>query len=162
MIKKLKIKLICLAMIALFIVLAVSVAGMNAVNYSTIVQEADSILEFLSRNEGVFPVIKGSAMEGRDFPEHFSPETPYESRFFSVLVDRSGGILRAETSKIFSVDREQAGEYAQKAFYSDNRSGFADEYRYLRSEEETSPALFSLTVAENWTDFINISGSASV
>lgn len=135
MIKKLKIRFICLAMAALFIVLAISVAGMNVVNYSKIVHEANSILMLLSRNEGAFPDINGIIKEGRDFPEHFSPETPFESRFFSVLMDRSGDIIYAETSQIFSVDSEQAGAYAKKVFHSGNKTGFADEYRYLQSSE---------------------------
>ena len=155
MIKKLKTRFVCLAMAALFIVLAVSVAGMNVVNYSTIVREADSILLFLSRNEGMFPDINGNIMEGRDFPEHFSPETPFESRFFSVLMDRSGEIIHTETSKIFSVDPEQAGEYAQRVFHSGSQSGFADEYRYLQSSDENVTRIIFLDCGRKLDAFYN-------
>lgn len=135
MIKKLKIRFICLAMAALFIVLAVSVAGMNAINYSTIVKDADAILAFLSRNKGVFPETDREPMKDHNAPRPFSPETPYESRYFSVLLDGSGAVLRVDTSRIFSVDAEKAGEYAEKVFTSGKKSGFADEYRYLQSGE---------------------------
>ena len=144
MIRKLKIRFICLAMAALFIVLAITVIGMNAINYSTIVKDADSILSFLSRNKGIFPETDMNITTEHkapgvpsipDAPRPFSPETPYESRYFSVLVDEFGTIIHTETSRIFSVDSEQAGEYAEKVFLSGNRSGFMDEYRYLQSDE---------------------------
>lgn len=155
MIRKLKIRFICLAMAALFIVLAVSVVGMNAVNYSTLVREADTILMFLSRNKGIFPNMNDKSMEGRDFPKHFSPETPYESRFFSVLVDKSGKIIHTETSRIFSVDPEQAGEYAQKVFYSGNQSGFAEEYRFLQINEGNATRIIFLDCGRKLDGFYN-------
>lgn len=144
MIKKLKIRFICLAMASLFVVLAVSVIGMNAINYSTIVKDADDVLTFLSRNQGVFPEAEGimpnehkapNAPNAQIAPKRFSPETPYESRYFSVLIDESGNIIRADTRRIFSVDSESAGEYAEKVYAADNKSGFIHEYRYLRSRE---------------------------
>lgn len=144
MIKKLKIRFICLAMASLFVVLAVSVVGMNAINYSTIVKEADDVLTFLSRNQGVFPEAEGTmpnehkspnAPNAQIAPKRFSPETPYESRYFSVLIDESGNIIRADTRRIFSVDSESAGEYAEKVYASGKKSGFMHEYRYLRSVE---------------------------
>lgn len=144
MIKKLKIRFICLAMASLFVVLAVSVIGMNAINYSTIVKNADDVLAFLSRNQGVFPETQGTmptehkapnAPNAQIAPKRFSPETPYESRYFSVLIDESGNIIRADTRRIFSVDSESAGEYAEKVYASGNKSGFIDEYRYLQSAE---------------------------
>lgn len=144
MIKKLKIRFICLAMASLFVVLAVSVIGMNAINYSTIVKEADDVLTFLSRNQGVFPEAEGimpnehkapNAPNAQIAPKRFSPETPYESRYFSILIDESGNIIRADTRRIFSVDTESAGEYAEKVYASGKKSGFIDEYRYLQSAE---------------------------
>ena len=144
MIKKLKIRFICLAMASLFVVLAVSVIGMNAINYSTIVKDADDVLTFLSRNQGVFPEAEGTmpnehkapnAPNAQIAPKRFSPETPYESRYFSVLIDESGNIIRTDTRRIFSVDSESAGEYTEKVYASGKKSGFIDEYRYLQSVE---------------------------
>ena len=141
MIKKLKIRFICLAMASLFVELAVSVIGMNAINYSTIVKEADDVLNFLSRNQGVFPETEGimpnehKAPNAQIAPKRFSPETPYESRYFSVLIDESGNTIHADTRRIFSVDTESAGDYAEKVYASGKKSGFMHEYRYLRSVE---------------------------
>ena len=155
MIRKLKIRFICLAMAALCIVLTISVTGMNVINYSTIVQDADSILQFLSRNKGTFPDMPPNGMDGRELPGHFSPEIPYESRYFSVLVDPSGEVIHIETSRIISVDPAQAEAYAQKVFESDDRSGFADKYRYLQSSEGDATRIIFLDCGRKLDGFYN-------
>lgn len=52
MIIEIKIKFILLSMTMLFILLFCIVAGMNAINYNTIVARADSTLTLLSGNRG--------------------------------------------------------------------------------------------------------------
>ena len=36
-----------------------------------------------------------------------SPEIPYESRYFSVLLDEKGEVILTDTSKIVSIDTEK-------------------------------------------------------
>ena len=57
MIQKLRRKFIILALAALFVLLAVIVAGMNILNYRSVVKEADTTLTILSENGGTFPVV---------------------------------------------------------------------------------------------------------
>lgn len=46
--------------------------------------------------------------------EHLmSPELPYESRYFSVLLNEDGKALSADTGQIVSVDDSEAMEYAE-------------------------------------------------
>lgn len=130
MIKKLKLKFIVLAMISLFVLLAVIVAGMNIINYSTVVSEADEILSFLSENNGAFPDRGIKPPPNMNMPKHFSPETPYESRYFSVLISDTGDIIKAETERIISVDEETAKSYAEAVIASGKDSGFINDYRY--------------------------------
>lgn len=133
MIRKLKTKFIVLAMTALFALLAVIVAGMNWINYHSVVRDADMLLSILSQNKGAFPDF-GSG-PNHPLPPNMSPETPYESRYFSVFLNASGEVVNTETSKIASVDSETAAEYAQTVMERQNGQGFIQEYRYvLRSE----------------------------
>ncbi len=133
MIRKLKTKFIVLAMTALFALLAVIVAGMNWINYHSVVRDADMLLSILSQNKGAFPDF-GSG-PNHPLPPNMSPETPYESRYFSVFLNASGDVVNTETSKIASVDSETAAEYAQTVMERQNGQGFIQEYRYvLRSE----------------------------
>ena len=54
MIKKLKKKFIALSMISLTLLLTVIVAGMNIINYSKVVSDADARLDVLEQNPIVF------------------------------------------------------------------------------------------------------------
>lgn len=138
MIKRLKIKFICLAMTSLFILLAAVVAGMNVINFHSVVTEADETLMFLSQNKGMFPQLEDGKEEGRGgMPPHMSPETPYESRYFSVVMDKSGTVIQTDTSKIISVDADTAKKYAETVMGSSDESGFAERFRYVRSVEES-------------------------
>lgn len=133
MIKKLKFKFIFLTMISLFILLSVLISGMNLMSYSSVVSNADEILEILSHNRGTFPEHKDS----KDLKEKapMSPEAPYESRFFTVLLDESGNVVQTNTSKIKSVDTKKAIQYSQEVYLKNRTSGFADIYRYTKTEE---------------------------
>lgn len=135
MIKKLQIKFVLLSMTAFLLVLVVIITGINIVNFNAVVREADELLAILSENKGVFPIEPGNM--GNRLPPGMSPEIPYESRYFSVILDSdSGSVIQAETSRIISVDTAQAIEYA-KTVLSDGKSrGFADSYRYVIRTED--------------------------
>ena len=53
MIKKLKRRFIALAMASLVVLMTVIVAGMNIINYNTVINEADEKLAALSVNGGM-------------------------------------------------------------------------------------------------------------
>lgn len=58
MISKLKRRFIILAMTSLTVLIAVIVAGMNIINYNTVVSNADNTLEMLSDNHGRLPLFR--------------------------------------------------------------------------------------------------------
>lgn len=159
MIKKLKIKFICLAMVSLFLLLAVVVAGMNIINYNSVVIEADKTLDFMSQNKGGFPDLDKGGMgeplmpEDERLPDHMSPETPYESRYFSVLITDTGDVLQTETSRIASIDEADAKEYALKALDSEKQRGFVDDFRYVISDEGEGMRLTFLNCSRNLDSF---------
>lgn len=129
MIKKLQRKFILLSMTALLFVLTVIIAGINIVNYTSVVQEADNLLSIITENKGEFPI--DSDLFGNRLPPGMSPEIPYESRYFSVVIDDSSHqILFVETSRIISVDAEEAVTYANIAYNSTSEIGFIDSFRY--------------------------------
>lgn len=129
MIRKLKRKFVLLSMTSLLVLLAVIVAGMNLLNYRSVVEEADAILSVLSQNKGMFP--DADDRPDRKFPPRFSPETPYESRFFSVFYDGAGRAVNADVRKIASVSQEDAVSLADGVLEKDRLTGFAGSYRYM-------------------------------
>lgn len=128
MIKKLRIKLIAASMLSLFLVLFVIGGIAGILNYKKIVNDADRILEVLEENAGKFP--QKFPIDRKDDRPGMSPEIPYESRFFSVLLDENGNIILTDTSKIASIDTEKAIEYASEIWDRETEKGFVDEYRY--------------------------------
>lgn len=166
MIKRLKKRFIGLAMAALFVVLAVSVTAMNALNYSSVVTKADEILDVLSRNRGSFPNMD-KPNGGRepsfdqnhepnfpdDLPKHMSPETPYEARFFSVFVSSDGETVRADTGRIAAVDAEQAEDYAKSVLALNKTAGFFGNYRYRKAVEENGVRIIFVDCGRDFDGF---------
>ena len=130
MFKKIRIKFIVLSMTALFVLLFAIIAGMNVVNYRTIVQEADSTLDMMAENKGTFPPFVGNKL-----PPFMSPETPFEARYFSVVMDQNKEVIDADTSRIAVVDAQEAYEYAVATLKNDEGRGFIGDYRYLNQTE---------------------------
>ncbi len=133
MIRKLKIKFILLSMTTLVILLTVILAGMSLLNYNSVIETADKTLSYLSQNKGTFPEIGGQL--NNILPPHMSSETPYESRYFSVLLDSSGAVIGTDMRKISSIDHDDAISYAQNVLKTDTTVGFADDFRYIITTE---------------------------
>ena len=116
MIKKLRIKLIAASMASLFLVLFVIEGIVGVLNYKKIVNDADHILEVLEENAGKFPPKFTGDRKG-ERPK-MSLEIPYESRYFSVLLDENGNVILTDTSKIVSVDTDKPlTQTQQKVLY---------------------------------------------
>ncbi len=64
MIKKLKRRFIALAMASLVVLMTVIVAGMNIINYNTVIREADDKLAALSVNGGMLPFMQNDSFGG--------------------------------------------------------------------------------------------------
>lgn len=151
MIKKLKIKFIVLAMVSLFVLLAVIITSINIINYGAVVKEADAVLSVLSQNKGKFPELIGS--KGGRIPPHITPETPHESRYFSVVLDEGGNAVQVETSKITSVDKQTAVQYALAAVKGGNKKGFINAYRFNCNTEDNTVRVVFLDYGRQLNDF---------
>jgi len=143
MIRKMQKKFILLTMTALLLVLIVIIGAINVINYRTMINEADQILNILSENRGAFPMEDDKHMK-KDLPPEMSPETPYESRFFSVLLDSDdGSVIQMETSRIIAVDSEQAAGYAQEVYAKGAARGSLRDFRYvIRDDGQAAHIVF--------------------
>lgn len=176
MIKKLRIKFIILTMVSLVFVLAFIMCGINLLNYRRIVKDADEILSVLTQNDGKFPEIDKQDMNDSEdqIPEDFilddieqrnpgskrdnfsgimSPETPYESRYFSVLFDDNKNIVFADTGKIAAINTEEAIDYAYEILEKSDQQGFIDIYRYVRVDDGNTTRIIFLDCSRNISAF---------
>lgn len=165
MIRKLRRKLIAACMFSLALVLFVILGGINLVSYRKVAADADAILAVLGENEGAFPKSR-QQKSGETAPDEaqqqerkpfgvrgMSPETPYESRFFSVLLDEDGQVVKTETGQIAAVDDEEAAACALSVMGLAGDSGFFGEYRYLRCAEETGTRIIFLDCGRSLSGF---------
>ena len=146
MIRRLRKKFLLAAVAAVFLVLLVLIGSINAINYRSMVREADSTLEILVRNKGAFP---RQMLRPQGEPEDAPPdggsydapemrrgrfgELAYQSRFFAVWFDGEGNISRSSTENIVSLTEENAAGLAEAVFAKGREKGFADGFRYRRA-----------------------------
>lgn len=194
--KQLRVKVVILSTVSVFVLLSFLVTGMNLLNFDFIQTEADLLLDFLSENDGTFPEFRhdpdpfdddgpnsedddgprteddgddsGKTKGDRDEKKHnfLTPEAPYESRFFSVVLKEDGTVLTAETGRIASVDAEQAVAYAQRVKDLEKTRGFIDNFRYkvLPVQEEGDTLYIFLdrgNALEDFRQFLLVSTSIS-
>ena len=172
MIKKLKRRFIILAMVSLAVLLSVIVAGMNMINYSKVVSDADTKLEVLEENAGMimlenmmnpfgnfdeyyFDDDDGRAAFGHRGPGRHSMtrDEAEEARFFIVSADESGAVLQTYTDRIYAVDTDEAAKYAEKVLASGNESGFVGDFRYSVSESVSGNTVIFLDCGRTLESF---------
>lgn len=123
MFNRLRLMFVAFTMAAVVIILAIIITLINVLNYKSVAVTADEVLDSLAQYGGRFP---------SDMPRPgggLTVETPYETRYFSVLVTSE---LKAypDTSMISKVDIEQAISYTQAVLNSGSTRGYVDEYRF--------------------------------
>lgn len=165
MIHILRKKLIGATMVSLTLVLLLILGAVNAVSFQKATMDADRILYLLSENQGVFPkhfFPEGGSIRDpqRERPivrsndrDHFSPETPFESRFFSVTVDEAGKPVFTDIANIAAIDSETAQQYAADVLASGKTVGFKENYRYLVSPQEDTTRIIFLDCGRGLASF---------
>lgn len=141
MIKILRRKFISIAMLSTSLVLFVIIASINVANYISMNSTLDVRLELIADNGGRFPdFIQAPAPSDADIPDDtiepsrkhgIDKETPFDTRYFSVLLYDNGTVSIIDTGKIASVTTEQASEYATSLFEAGKTKGFVDQYKYI-------------------------------
>ena len=139
MIKRLRKRFILSAILSVFVVLFLIIGGINLFNYMEVVKEGDNVLNILMDNGGVFPEHMMHDPVERRMPRGDgrinSPEIAFESRYFSVRIDKSGSVLSTTTERISAVDKATAEEYAGKVNSSGKERGFIGDYRYYSRQD---------------------------
>lgn len=137
MIKRLKKKFILLATLSTVILMVLLIGIMNVLNYSSVVTEADTILDILSQPNAPFAGQQDIPEKvPQDIREHtppkMSPEIPYESRYFTATVSENGTVEETDVSRIISVNQASVDAYVQKSLNRQKERGFIEQFRYAK------------------------------
>ncbi len=77
-----------------------------------------------------------------DVRDSMSPETPFETRYFTVKFDTDGTVLSVDTSKIAAIDTAQAEEYASMIYSKEKENGYIESYKYMRGVTEDGSIIY--------------------
>lgn len=102
------------------------------------IKQADLKDDNLKEND-----LKENDFKENDLKRHgISPESQFDTRYFTVTINSKGEVENIDTSKIASVSSENAAGYAKKLWKSgkkgDGKSGFAENCKYLTVDEDGS------------------------
>lgn len=98
-------------------------------------------------------------------PPEMSPETPFETRYFTVTMDEDGQAVSADTDRIAAVDEDTAKAYAAALFASGKEKGYKGDYRYAKTDIDGNTTYIfvdctrDLDTARN---FLKVSGLVSL
>ena len=140
MIRKLRKSFVRITMISAALVLIIL---MGVVNISNFVQRSSTdneILQILAENNGRFPGDVKGGKSGR--PRFMTEETPYETRYFSVLLDADGNAVSEDTAQIAAVTPEQALVIAQSLQSGGKTGGRYQDYRYTAVTYDSGYTLY--------------------
>lgn len=139
-IKKLRRKFIFVATGAVIIIVAGALSLVNVIIHMRMENEVQSILAYISQNEGYVPPHTAQRPAGSwllDFDDSNwtsdTPEFTYQTRFFSVHVDADGYATDINLDHIAAFTEEEAVQYARttvaegqsEGFFKKNRATYA-------------------------------------
>ena len=173
MIRRLRRKFVLLCMGVVVAVMVAVVALMNGFFIVRANATLDGMLAFLVDNGGDFPDMDGGEVPriprgprqtdwgGMDIA---SPEAPFITRHFSVLLNAEGEALSVNTESIAAVSGEEAVLYARRALDRAD-SGYLDIYRYrVAATDEGTLVVFldAGTQLATARQFLVISGAVAL
>ncbi|CDO18762.1 Putative two component system histidine kinase [Streptococcus gallolyticus] len=145
MFRKLRIRFIAIASLAILIVLFSVVGVLNSARHIQTVNEINKILTLISDNGGTFPSVSKATSE---LGNTVSVDTLFQYRYFSAVIDDDGNITSLNSSNISDLTDEQVEYYLTKINKSGDKSGDFrynnHTYSYLVTDEDDSTLIVVL------------------
>lgn len=153
MIKKLQRKFIAIAMGSFLLVMIIIIGSINLTNLYQIDKRINNISTILSENNGQFPRFEKGKLnyKGYDVEFKITPETQFETRYFTVNVDKHNSVTKVDTEHI-SISSSEAQKYAENVLKTNKTKGYMDSYKYLITEKPYG----SLIVFVDWSSQLHI------
>lgn len=131
---------------SLTIVMILLLGSINGINLYQMDHRINGAIKILSENQGQFPKL-GKRKPPKDktkFGFQMNEETPFETRYFIVEVNKDGTIQKIDTSHIAAVSSEDAVLYAKKVMEGSKKSGYKDIYKYAVVDQPSGTMLVFL------------------
>lgn len=92
--------------------------------------------------------------------QDMSPETPFETRFFSVKLDEAGKPVVVDTGKIAAVATEDAVAFAEAIWESGHKKGFYNTYRYMVTEQADGSMIVFIDRSRELASFFTLAATS--
>ena len=153
MIKRLRNRFIRIATLSVAAVMLLLTAILNVANYVSTDADLRSTLTLIYENQGTIPLSNSTDAipepSGGDVPPpappqgkpdgrdgHFTPETPFSTRYFVLRYDADGTLTDADLSKIASVTEDDTAQYLAAALKKGEGYGYCGSYRFFAAADE--------------------------
>lgn len=151
--QRLRMKFVALSGGSLILVLTLIIGMAEISSFTELTDTADHTLILMADNGGTFP---SDALAYELYDEQLTKETPYESRWFSVLVRADGqGEFVIDTAKTATIDEKTARVYANDALKQESEFGFVSAFRFIRRSVPDGEFLIFLDRGRQLTAFYN-------
>lgn len=114
-------------------VLFFTIGGINLFNFIRLDQNSDRIISLISEGNGVYPFEPDKSPEKPS--QGITKETPFEVRYFSIVINADGTIKELYLQKIASISPDQAVKYASDVYNSNKTTGRKNGYKYLKTTD---------------------------
>ena len=150
MIEKLQRKFILICTVSVLLVVLLVFGVLLILNVSSTNRNMDALADRVSEGEGRFlPFQEEMPMPDKKPPkappsaDFITPETPFATRYFTVIFDASGEVREVNTDAIYAITGETAEAYAADALTRGSTRGWISSYRYkVFSLEEKTGVVF--------------------
>lgn len=154
MLKRIRRRFVWVVFIVVFVILLILMTFINVTNYRRVTDSVDEILDILAMNNGDF-------IHRPSMPPDIGPETPYETRFFTVRYDIEAEKTFVDISNIASVDEKNAILIADSILEENEEYGYYLTYRYKVCEVRNGLLVICIN-CDNRLNMVNIFLAVSI
>ncbi len=133
MIDILRKKMIIICCSAVMVVFTLIFGAISIISNQQLSRNMDMMTDRISEGNGVFrPFDQNNPKPpGMDrYPDFFTEETPFSTRFFTVWLAEDGKIIGANLESVSSVSKADACEYARNVIQKGDTRGWLGSFRY--------------------------------
>ena len=120
MFRKLRLKFIGIATLSVLIVLVIVLGSINLITYRNAISDIYTRLDFISKNSDT--ILKTEEIEKMKNKE-ITPETQYDTRYITVMVDSSGNIVDFNAEHIAAIEDSEISDFIAYAVSRDSVRG---------------------------------------
>ncbi|MCR5215087.1 MAG: HAMP domain-containing histidine kinase [Eubacterium sp.] len=120
MFRKLRLKFISIAASSVLLVLIIVLGSVNLITYNNTVSEIFTTLDFISKHsDAVLKEDEIAAIKDKEI----TPETQYETRYITVMVNNKGKLVNYDAEHIAAIDEAEMEEFVNFAINSNKDRG---------------------------------------